>query len=463
MRLRSFYLTLILFCLSTMLPAAPLQSPGDQKLARTIFQEFIELPTVYETGDTRPLINAANHHLRKAGFNDVDIFIGGATPNKSNLVVRYRGTGEQKPILLLAHVDVVAAKSSDWSMDPFSFIERDGYFYGRGTSDDKAEAALWIANLIQLKREGFKPKRDIIVALTADEEGTSSANGVMWLLKNHPDLINAEFALNEGGLAEMVNGKPFVNEVQLSEKYVANFTLEVRNKGGHSSLPVADNAIYHLANALVRLSQYQFPLKLNTVTTAYFSTIAKTESKENKGLIQAAIQGSQPALQKLAAHSPFWNATLHTTCTPTLLEGGHAMNALPQLAMATVNCRIMPDENPEMIQHTLQTVIHDPNVKMTLTNQPERSLPSPMRADVMDTASELTHTFWPSATMAPMMVMGATDGAYLRNAGIPTYGVSGLFIERDELRAHGRDERLPVQSFYDGQAFLYALVKKLSE
>src|SRR5437879_768142 len=334
---------------------------AEKQLAHDIYKQFVEIQSGYTTGATTPVAEAAASRLRAAGFAESDIFIGGAIPKKANLVARYHGTGTRKPILLRAHTDVVEAKREDWSMDPFQFVEKDGFYYGRGTGDDKAQAAVWVANLIQYKKEGFKPDRDIIVALTADEEGGGPYNGVEWLLKNHRDLIEAEYALNEGGWGEESNGRKISNDLQLSEKYVLNFRLEVRNKGGHSSMPVPDNAIYHLASALDRLSKFGFPLKTNDVTSAYFREMSKIDNGPNKDALANVAENSGPRV-------PGW----------------------------------------------------------------------------------------------PVTVMGATDGAYLRRAGIPCYGIQGFFMDRDDIRFHGRDERMSVHAFYEGQAYLYELVKRLS-
>lgn len=436
---------------------------ADRQLARDIYKQFIEIQSGYTTGATTPVAEAAAARLKAAGFADSDIFVGGAIPKKANLVVRYRGTGVHKPLLLLAHTDVVEAKREDWSMDPFRFVEKDGYFYGRGTGDDKAQAAVWIANLIRYKREGFKPDRDLIVALTADEEGGGPYNGVAWLLKNHRNLIDAEFALNEGGWGEMAGGKHLSNDLQVSEKYVINFRLEVRNKGGHSSMPVADNAIYHLAGALDRLAKFGFPLKTNDVTKAYFGAMAKLQSGPMKEVLAQVAAGSQPAMERAAAASTAWNATLRTTCVATQLEGGHAKNALPQLAAANVNCRVLPEDSVEYVQSTLDRVFADDQVKVAIDGHVERGPASPMRADLFRAAGRLTDTMWPGVPVIPMMVMGATDGLYLREAGIPTYGIQGFFMDRDDIRFHGRDERMSVQAFYEGQQFLYELVKALSQ
>ncbi len=436
---------------------------ADKQLARDIYKQLIEIKSGFTTGETTPVAEAMAARLRAAGFPDSDIFLGGAIPKKFNLVARYHGTGALKPMLLLAHEDVVEAKREDWSFDPFTFLEKDGYFYGRGTMDDKAQAAIWIANLIRYKREGFKPDRDIIVALTADEEGGGPYNGVDWLIKNHKDLIDADFALNEGGWGEMVNGKKISNDVQVSEKYVINFHLEVRNKGGHSSVPVPDNAIYHLA----KLERFGFPLKINPVTQAYFAQMAKIEKGPLAADLAAVGQGTQghilnDALKKVAAASPVWNATLRTTCVATELQGGHAMNALPQLAAATVNCRVLAEDSVEYVKSTLDDVFKDGQVMVTVIGEVSKGPDSPMREDVLKAIAKVTDTMWPGVPVVPNMVMGATDGRYLRAVGIPTYGVQGLFGDRDDMRAHGRDERMSVTSFYEGQTFLYDLVKTLA-
>ena len=438
--------------------------PEEEKtLAREIYKEFIEIQSGYTTGATTPVADAAAARLRAAGFPESDIFIGGAHPKKANLVVRYRGTGAKKPILLLAHTDVVEAKREDWTTDPFQFVEKDGFFYGRGTGDDKAQASVWIANLIQYKREGFKPDRDIIVALTADEEGGGPYNGVAWLLKNRRDLIDAELSVNEGGWGEEAGGRKLSNDVQVSEKFVVNYRLEVRNKGGHSSMPVADNAIYHLAGALDRLSKFAFPLKTNEVTAKYFTEMAKIETRAIKSDLAKVAGGSQDAMRRVAAASPAWNATLRTTCVATQLEGGHAVNALPQLAAATVNCRVLPEDSEEYVHSTLQKVVADEQVSFIPMGARTKGPASSMRPDVMQAVSRVTDRLWPGVPAVPIMVMGATDGAFLRAAGIPTYGVQGFFFDRDDIRFHGRDERMGVQAFYEGQAFLYELIKLLTK
>ncbi len=434
----------------------------ERQLARAIYQEMVAVNSGFTTGTTTPIAEAVARRLKAAGFAEADIFVGGAHPNKANVVVRFRGSGRLRPVLLLAHTDVVEAKREDWTMDPFMLHEKDGYFYGRGTGDDKAQAAIWVANLIRYKREGFKPERDIIVALTADEEGGGPYNGVEWLLKNHRNLIDAEFSINEGGWGEMEGDKRLSNNIQVSEKYVVNYRFEVRNKGGHSSLPVADNAIYTLARALDRVSRFGFPLKTNAVTRAYFRAMSAVEKGAVSADLTRVATGDTAAMARVAAGSTPWNATLRTTCVATRLEGGHAMNALPQLAAATVNCRVLPEDPVEYVTATLNRVVADSNVHVILEGTPSAGQPSPMREDVMSAVTAGTNALWPGVPAVPMMVMGGTDGLYLRSAGIPTYGVQGIFYGRDDIRFHGRDERVRVRSFYEAQTFLYDLVKRLS-
>jgi acetylornithine deacetylase/succinyl-diaminopimelate desuccinylase-like protein len=436
--------------------------PAEKKLALEIFKEMIESKSGFDTGPTTPIAESVAARFKAAGFPDSDIFVGGANPRKANVVVRYHGTGAHKPILLLAHIDVVEAKREDWTTDPFVFLEKDGYYYGRGTSDDKAQAAVWVANLIRYKREGFKPDRDLILALTADEEGGGPFNGVDWLLKNHRELIDADFALNEGGRGEMLHGKRISNDIGLAEKTYADFRFEVRNKGGHSSRPVKDNAIYHLASALSKLSDYNFPLELNEVTKAYFGQMSKIETGDVAKTMLEVSEGSQEAMTKLAASSPSYNSMLRTTCVATQLEGGHAPNALPQLAAANVNCRIFPSDKVEDIFAALKKLTESDQVTVTIKQNEGAAPPSPLRPDVMKAFNQVTDSMWPGIITLPSMSTGASDGRYLRASGIPTYGVQGFFDERDGGRAHGRDERIPVESFYQGQTFLYEIVKVLA-
>src|SRR5215470_16709263 len=339
-----------------------LKLSAEQQLAREIFQQLNEINTTDSIGDCAVAAKAMSERLKAAGFPEEDLKVLGPNPRKGNLVARLRGTGARKPILLLAHIDVVEAKRDDWSFDPFKFLEKDDYYYGRGTSDDKAMAAIFIANLIRFKQEGVKPDRDIIVALTADEEG-GDYNGVEWLLKNHPQLIEAEFGLNEGGGGAMRNGKKLFNAVQASEKVYQSFRFEVKNKGGHSSRPVKDNAIYHLAAALQRLGQFDFQVNLNEVTRAYLERVSKLESGETAAAMKGVIQ-NPPDAKSVAylENMPSYNATMRTTCVATMLQAGHAENALPQTARATVNCRILPTETADATRETLVKVVNDSRV-----------------------------------------------------------------------------------------------------
>jgi acetylornithine deacetylase/succinyl-diaminopimelate desuccinylase-like protein len=454
----------LFFAFAASLPAQSLPATPDQKLAHDIYKEFVEIQSGYSTGATTPVAEAAARYARAAGFPASDIFLGGASPRKFNFVVRLHGTGARKPLLLLAHIDVVEAKREDWSMDPFTLIEKDGFYYGRGTGDDKAQAAVWLATLIRLKRENFHPDRDLIVALTADEEGAGPFNGVEWLLKNHRELIDADFALNEGGWGEAApNGAKIANDLQVSEKYVISYTFEVRNKGGHSSMPVPDNAIYHLAGALEKLSQFGFPLKTNEVTAAYFDQMAKIDADPIKADLAQVSSGSQAAMARVAAASPAWNSTLRTTCVATMLAGGHALNALPQLATASVNCRVLPEDSPQYVLDTLNKVVGDPEVHISqIGEKVAGGVPSPMRPDVVGAVKAANQAVFHGVPVLPIMVVGATDGRFLRESGIPCYGVQGFFFAPEDMRFHGRDERMPVKSFYEGQAFLYDLVKRLA-
>jgi acetylornithine deacetylase/succinyl-diaminopimelate desuccinylase-like protein len=449
--------------LAALVLAALQPASAPDRLARDIFEELVEINTTDSIGDNTKAAEAMAARLRAAGFPAGDVKVLAPAPRKGNLVARLRGTGNEKPILLLAHLDVVEALRADWSMDPFTFSEKDGYYYGRGTSDDKAMAAIFVANFIRYRAEGFTPRRDVILALTADEEG-GDHNGVEWLLRHHRPLIDAEFAINEGGGGHLKGGRHLLNEVQASEKVYQDFTLEVTNPGGHSSLPVKENAIYRLAQGLARLGQFQFPVKLNEVTRTFFSRMAAFEKGQTaadmKAVSGAAADPSSAA--RLSDASPIYNSMLRTTCVATMLEGGHARNALPQTARANVNCRILPGEDPAAVRATLARVLADDRISVTAVGQARPSEPSPLRREIVDPIEELTGAMWPGVPVVPSMSTGATDGLYLRNAGIPTYGVSGLFEDVDDVRAHGRDERIGVKEFHEGREFLYKLVKKLA-
>jgi acetylornithine deacetylase/succinyl-diaminopimelate desuccinylase-like protein len=456
-----------LICVASFAAAAFAQSlTAQQQLALDIYRELVEINTVTETGDTHRAAEAMAARLRAAGLSGADVQVFEPAPRKGNLVARLRGSGTRKPILLMAHLDVVPARREDWSVDPFKLIEKDGYYYARGSSDDKFMAATFVSTLIRYKQEGYVGDRDIIVALETDEEILDrDALGIQWLLKNHRDLVDAEFALNEGGSVGLKNGKPIRNSIQTSEKVSLSYRLEVKNRGGHSSLPTADNAIYHLAEGLARLSKFTFPFRLNETTKAYFERIAEFEGDQMAADIRSVISGRpNPAalsLVRLSAN-PAYNAQLRTTCVATLLEGGHAYNALPQLARATVNCRIMPGEPVDEVKATLIRVLADEQISVTQIDEPVLSAPSALHEEIMGAVEKVSAEFWPGVPIVPTMSAGATDGSYLRNAGIPTYGHSGLASDVDDVRVHGRDERVLVKSFFEGQEYLYRLVKTLS-
>ncbi len=434
-----------------------------QQMARNFLKELIEIDTTDASGDNTAAAQAMADRLLAAGFPAEDVQVLGPVDRKGNLVARYRGRDSgRKPLLLLAHIDVVAADPADWTLDPFTFIEQDGYYYGRGTTDDKDEAAIHIANLIRLRQEGFQPDRDIIVALTADEEG-GEHNGVSWLLENHPDLIQAGYALNEGGGGAMKDGIHVTNAVQASEKVYLSFMLETTNPGGHSSLPVKDNAIYHLAEALVRIRNHDFPVQLNEVTRLFFERSAALEEGELAGAMNGVLESPpDPAAIAYFANTPYYNSRLRTTCVATRLDAGHADNALPQRARATVNCRILPGESVQAIQDTLETVIGNDAVSITPLAEPKPSPASPLTPEVLGAIEQITEEMWPGVPVIPTMSTGATDGLFLRNAGIPVYGVSGLFGDIEDVRAHGQNERIRIESYFEGQEFLYRLTKALS-
>jgi acetylornithine deacetylase/succinyl-diaminopimelate desuccinylase-like protein len=436
-----------------------------QQAAKDIFKELIEINTTDTNGDNTKAAEAMAARFRSAGFPAADIFVGGPQPRKGNVVVRLRGRNTAlKPLLLLAHLDVVEAKKEDWSsdLDPFRFTEREGFYYGRGTTDDKAMAAIFVANLLRLKQQNVVPERDIILALTADEEG-GNHNGVQWLIQQHRGLVDAELGLNEGGSGQAKGGRKIANQVQASEKVYVDYRLESTNPGGHSSRPMRDNAIYHLSEALARIAQHQFPVKLNEVTRGYFQRMAALEQGQLAADFRAVAQAApnQAAAERLAA-VPYYNALLRTTCVATMVNAGHAPNALPQRATANVNCRILPGEDPAEVKRTLERIVANPKVTVTPVDSAKPSPPSPLRPAIMQPIERLTQQMWPGVSVVPTMSTGATDGLYFRQAGIPIYGVSGLFGDMDDVRAHGRDERIGIKEFYEGQEFLWRLVNELA-
>jgi acetylornithine deacetylase/succinyl-diaminopimelate desuccinylase-like protein len=441
------------------------QNRPHETRAREIFKQLVEINTTDSVGSTTVAADAMAARFKAAGFADADVRVLGPNPRKGNLVVRYRGTGAKRPIILLAHLDVVEAKREDWSIDPFTLTEKDGYLYGRGTADDKAMASIFVANLLRLKAEGYVPSRDLILALTADEEG-GNFNGVDWLLKNHRNLIEAEFAINEGGGGVMRKGKYLTIEVQAAEKVYQNIRLEVRNPGGHSSLPVKENAIYRLSAGLSRLAAFEFPVQLSEITRQYFSRSApaQTDAQTRADMIAVAgVPTDIAAAARLSAQSPYFNSLLRTTCVATRLEGGHALNALPQLAAANVNCRIFPGVSSAEVVAALTKALADPQIQMTVTDEGVPSKPATLREDLMSAVETIVKSMFPGVPVVPVMSTGATDGLYLRNAGIPTYGVDGLFDDIDDVRAHGRDERVGIKQFNEDLEFQYRLITALSK
>jgi len=445
-------------------PAQKAEITSDHSLAYDIFRELIEIKTTYATGTTKAA-EAMAARLREAGYPEQDLKIMGADSAKANLIVRLHGSSQEKPILFIAHLDVVEARPEDWSFDPFTFVEHDGYFYGRGTTDCKSDAANLVVLMIRLRQEHFVPSRDIIVALTADEEAGGDANGIQWLLRTHPDLIDAEYCINtDAGGGQLKGGKPRSLDLQTSEKVYMSVRLDVHNRGGHSSLPVKNNAIYHLAKALVRLSKFEFPANLNETTRLYLKRLANRETGQIKADMNAAatLLPDPAAVARLSAASAYYNAQMRTTAVPTMLQAGHAENALPQLARAIVNCRILPGESPDDVLRTIRRVINDTAISITRLSEPKPSPLSPLRADVMHAVEIVAQSMWPGVLVLPVMSTGASDGAYLRRAGIPVYGVSGMFGDIDDVRAHGRDERIGVKQFFDGITFMEQFVKALT-
>ncbi|HEV2206864.1 MAG TPA: M20/M25/M40 family metallo-hydrolase [Candidatus Acidoferrales bacterium] len=468
MKLRRVFLMAALVSLAAHAALRAQVDDATKRLGRSIFKQLIEINTTdTPAGNVTTAAKAMAQRLLDAGFSPADVQVLGPNPRKFNMVARIHGTGARKPILLICHLDVVQALRQDWSMDPFQFIEKDGYFYGRGTEDVKDGDAIFVTTFIRLHREHYKPDRDIILALTADEEG-GSYNGVDWLLKTHRSLVDAEYILNpDAGDFEMDRGKRLVVGIQASEKLYADFQLEVRNKGGHSSLPTPDNAIYELADGLTRLQQYHFPFELNEVTRGYFAKEADIVGGQDGADMKAILKTppDQAAIARLSAE-PFYNARMRTTCVATRLDAGDANNALPGFARANVNCRIFPGHSPEEIREQLVKVLNEPKIKVTYADNsglgPKPNAPSPLRSDVMNGLEKVVNKMWPGVPVVPVMDAGASDGAISRGYGIPTYGVPGVFIDINDDRSHGRDERLPVASFYEGLDFYYRFIKVLT-
>ena len=447
-------------------PGFPGQQPERyRQLATDILREMVEFPSATASPDaTAALLEAVMERLAAAGFEASQMTLVRSPGGIPNLVVRYKGTGVRRPVMLMAHVDVVDAEPDAWQVHPFTFLEDDGYYYGRGTDDNKAGATTLVTNFIRLREEGYEPDRDLIMVLTGDEETTSG--GIKHLVNDRRDLVEAELALNtdSGGGAYDPNGEPQMFKVQTSEKMYQSYELETSNAGGHSSLPRRDNAIYRLAKALGRIERHDFPTELNDATRLFFQRSAELEHGEASDLMRA-VAGESPdedAARRLAALSPLFNATLRTTCVATMLSGGHAENALPRSARATVNCRILPGHTTEETEAVLRGVIDDDGVLMRPTGVATPSQPSPWDADLMAPIEELVQQTWPGTPVIPYMGAGGTDGLYVRNVGIPVYALGAIFADPGDVRAHGLDERVGVEEFHDAVEFWYRMLKTVS-
>jgi acetylornithine deacetylase/succinyl-diaminopimelate desuccinylase-like protein len=456
--------------------AAPPVTPADQQsdaLAREIFKQLVEINTTDSVGNVTTAAEALAKRFRAAGFPGADVAVVGPNDRKKNVVVRLRGSGAHRPMLLIGHLDVVEARREDWSTDPFQFVQKDGYFYGRGTQDMKDGDAIMTATLLRLKQEGYRPNRDIILAMTADEEG-GCCNGVNWLLKNQRALVDAEFVLNHDTASVMSkNGVPQVFTLGATEKVYADYQVLATNKGGHSSLPRPDNAIYQVAQGLLKVGAYRFPFELNNVTRAYFekmsTIVGGSTAADMRGILQSPPD--KQAVERLEA-DPAYGSVMRTTCVATRIEGGHANNALPQRAAAVVNCRILPGHSQEEVRLELVKILADPNLGVryiadngTVTDKASDRKgfpPPPLLPEVMKPLEALVAATWPGLKVVPYMDAGASDAIYTSAAGLPTYTIAGVAIDQDDIRMHGRDERLGVASFDTGNEFFYRLLKAIT-
>ncbi len=440
-------------------------SPADSLLARAIFAELVGIRSVSGTRETVDAANALVCRLRAAGFSEQDAFVAGQFDSVGNVVARLRGRGLGPPILLMAHLDVVPALREDWSTDPFVLTERDGWWYGRGTIDNKEGVVTIVTNLIRWKRDGFVPDRDIVAVLTGDEETVSDQ--IEWFASGEGRRLigDPEFAANfDAGGGTIYNGREAVLEVQTSEKIYVSYRMTVRNAGGHSSQPRPDNAIYALARALSRLASHRFPIEVSAATRLALVRSAPFEADSIARLTRrvARLPMDRAAAARLTGITRF-NAQLRTTCVATRLVGGHAENALPQLAQATVNCRVLPGTDTAVVVRALRRAVADTTVEVTEVRPATVSPPSPLKPLIINAVEEVGRRFWPGVVVVPVMSSGATDGLYIRNAGIPVYGIGGIFTAPDESRAHGRDERVEIKRFYEGVEFARAVVERLAK
>jgi len=437
----------------------------DQAQFRALYQELVETNTTLSAGDCTLAAQRMAAHLKAAGFPDSDLhpFSVPDHPKEGGLVSILPGTdATAKPVLMLAHIDVVEAKRDDWTRDPFKLIEENGYFYGRGTIDDKSMAAIWVDTMARFKKEGFRPRRTLKMALTCGEETAGAFNGAEYLAKNQRQLIDAAFAINEGGGGMIdASGKPLYLGVQVGEKLPQNYRLEVTNPGGHSSRPVPDNAIYHLAHALVSIEGYDFPIVLNDTTRDFFTRMAAIRGGEQGAAMKAIVANpNDAAARAVLERDAGWNSILHTTCVATMLDGGHATNALPQRARANVNCRIFPGTSSEEVRQTLAKVIADPKVTVTMPEvRSAAAAPPPLNPKVLGPAESLAAKMFPEVPLVRILQAGGTDGAFLTPAGIPTYGISGMFLESDLNGIHGLNEKAGVAALYKSRDYLFDLMK----
>ncbi|HUO96564.1 MAG TPA: M20/M25/M40 family metallo-hydrolase [Steroidobacteraceae bacterium] len=462
-------LSLILLAVSAAPQARADAWPAEQRF-RDLYKELVETNTTASTGSCTLAAERMAARLRAAGIPESDLhpFAVPEYPKDGGLVVIFPGKDPKaKAILLLAHIDVVEAKREDWVRDPFKLVEENGTFYARGAVDDKAEAAIFVDTLLRFQDEHYRPRHTLKLALTCGEEGGGEFNGAEWLTKNRRELIDAAFAVNEGAGGELdANGQRVALEVQAGEKTAQNFRLEVTNKGGHSSRPLKDNAIYHLAGALKRIEGYEFPAQFTDGNRGYFTGMAKVEAAKGETAIAKAMNAivkdpnDAKSIALVSAGDPSWNATLRTTCVATMVEAGHAQNALPQRARANVNCRIFPGVEPEAVRQTLVKVIDDPAVSVTsLKVRGPSSPPPPLTPSILGPVEKLAAEYWPGVPVVPILQPGATDGQFLNAAGIPTYGIEPVFLGPDLGNIHGLNEHVSVKALFEGREFLYRLVK----
>ncbi len=449
-------------------PAASAAGTDEAGLARfrDIYKELVETNTTLSAGDCTLAARRMAARLKAAGYPDGDltIFVPDGHPKEGGLIAVLHGSNPRaKAILMLAHVDVVEARREDWERDPFTLIEEGGYYYGRGTADMKAQAAIWVDNLIRYREEGFKPKRPIKLALTCGEETNSALNGAGWLAQHMRQAIDAEFAITEGVDGDLgADGKKLALGVLAAEKVSQNYEFEVRNAGGHSSRPLPDNAIYHLVRAVDRVSRYEFPVELDDANRAYLIGMSTIIGGE-KGAAMAAVAKDPADLDAVAIldRDPNVHAMLRTTCVATMLSAGHATNALPQRAKANINCRIFPGVARETIQRALVRLVDDPAVAVTIPEvRGPLAAPTPLTPRIMRPVEAVAHELWPGVPVVAALEPGASDAQFMNPAGIPTYGITGLFTDPDGGHIHGLNERIRVQSVTDGRAFLYRLVKR---